>query len=216
MRRGDVARRHARPDCDMTHDVTIEASRIPSPALLEYARIPSVFEVNAVLDVSRRGAGEPFMLAERAIDTPYLKDYDAIAGGPTTWAQRFDTSRWGLLVARTDGQCVGGVTVAHGTPGVEMLEGRSDLAVLWDIRIAAERRRHGIGTALFEAAWAWATTRGCRVLEIETQSINVAACRFYARQGCVLQAVNPGAYPGCPGEVQLLWYKHDPHRPAVD
>jgi hypothetical protein len=34
----------------------------------------------------------------------------------------------------------------------------------------------------------------------------VPACRFYARMGCELRAVTPGAYPNLPGEVQFLWY----------
>jgi GNAT superfamily N-acetyltransferase len=88
-----------------------------------------------------------------------------------------------------------------------MLEGRADLAVLWDIRVAPAARRHGVGTALFEAAQIWALDNGCRQLKIETQNINVAACRFYARQGCVLRAARHGVYPECPDEIQLLWYK---------
>ena len=187
--------------------MTIETSGVPSPALIDYARIPIAFEVNAVLDVAPRPDGEGFVLAERAIDAPYLKDYDAIAPGPAEWAQLFDTSQWAVLVASSAGHCVGGVTLAYETPGLDMLEGRSDLAVLWDVRIAPERRRQGIGTALFEAAEAWARAKGCRTLKVETQNVNVAACRFYARQGCVLHAVHRGAYSDVPDEVQLLWYK---------
>jgi hypothetical protein len=41
---------------------------------------------------------------------------------------------------------------------------------------------------------------------VETQNINVPACRFYARQGCVLGAIHPDAYPDLPDEVQLLWW----------
>ncbi len=37
--------------------------------------------------------------------------------------------------------------------------------------------------------------------------INVPACRFYAKQGCVLGAIDRYAYPDHPDEVQLLWYK---------
>jgi len=40
-----------------------------------------------------------------------------------------------------------------------------------------------------------------------TQHINVAACRFYERQGCVLEGVNHFAYRERPDEIQLLWYK---------
>jgi GNAT superfamily N-acetyltransferase len=88
-----------------------------------------------------------------------------------------------------------------------MLEGRDDLAVLWDIRVSPEARGRGVGAALFRAAERWAKARGCLHLRVETQNINVAACRFYARQGCVLRAVNRHAYAELPDEIQLLWDK---------
>ena len=116
-------------------------------------------------------------------------------------------SNWGLVVARSGGARVGGAVIAFNTPGVDMLERRKDLAVLWDIRVAPEARGRGVGSALFRAAEAWASARGCSRLKIETQNINVPACRFYARQGCVLGAVNRFAYRELPDEVQLLWYK---------
>jgi predicted GNAT family acetyltransferase len=81
--------------------------------------------------------------------------------------------------------------VAHRTPGVYMLEGRDDLAVLWDIRVQPVVRGHGIGHLLFEAAAATARQWQCRLLKIETQNINVAACRFYAREGCQLGGIHP-------------------------
>jgi hypothetical protein len=48
-------------------------------------------------------------------------------------------------------------------------------------------------------------------MTIETQNINVVACRFYARQGCALRTVNHMAYAEFPNEVQLLWYKDLSH-----
>jgi hypothetical protein len=44
-------------------------------------------------------------------------------------------------------------------------------------------------------------------LEVETQNVNVPACRFYARMGCTLGAINCFAYADAPDEVQLRWYK---------
>jgi ribosomal protein S18 acetylase RimI-like enzyme len=88
-----------------------------------------------------------------------------------------------------------------------MLEGRDDLAVLWDIRVSPEYRRHGIGAMLFGAAEAWARSRQCRELKVETQNINVPACKFYWRMGCKLEKVTHRAYPNLPDENQLLWYK---------
>lgn len=51
------------------------------------------------------------------------------------------------------------------------------------------------------------TDRGCFELKIETQNTNVAACKFYERQGCELRNINRAAYPDLPNEVQMLWYK---------
>lgn len=60
---------------------------------------------------------------------------------------------------------------------------------------------------LFRAAGDWAGARGCRWLKIETQNINLPACRFYQKMGCTLGAIDRFAYPGQPDEVQLLWWK---------
>ncbi|MBV9774221.1 MAG: GNAT family N-acetyltransferase, partial [Gemmatimonadetes bacterium] len=140
-----------------------------------------------------------------------VKDYDAIPGThPREWADHFDLSNWGFLAARLDGKRIGGAAIAYATEGLDMLGGRGDLAVLWDIRVAPEARGSGIGAALFGAAETWAAARGARQLKIETQNINVPACQFYARQGCVLGAIHRFAYPGLPDEVQLLWYKDLP------
>ena len=96
--------------------------------------------------------------------------------------------------------------MAWNTPGVDMLEGRRDLAVLWDIRVHRDHRCRGVGTQLFKRAAAWARERGCCFLKIETQNVNVPACRFYAAQGCELGAINRHAYAECPDEVELVWY----------
>ncbi|HEY0174649.1 MAG TPA: GNAT family N-acetyltransferase [Pyrinomonadaceae bacterium] len=182
----------------------------PFTAAAELAHIPIAFEVESVFDVSARDGGlGGLILSERRLDVPYVKDYDTAGGeGPAQWAKRFDVSNWGLVGAHSNGARVGGAVIAFNTEGVNMLEGRSDLAVLWDIRVSPQARGRGVGYALFRAAESWAAARGCRRLKIETQNINVAACRFYARQGCVLGGINRFAYDELPNEVQLLWYKN--------
>lgn len=184
----------------------------PITAATEVSLIPIAFEVERVFDVTARDGGlGGLVLSERRLDVPYVKDYDAAEGeGPLWWGERFDVSNWGLIGAFSNGERVGAAVVAFDTKGVNMLEGRRDLAVLWDIRVSPAHRGSGIGHALFRAVEAWAATRGCRQLKIETQNVNVPACRFYARQGCVLGAINRFAYPELPGEVQLLWYKTFP------
>lgn len=172
----------------------------PIGTLADYGRVPIAFTVERRVRVVD---GE---LVEEPVASSWTKDYDREAeGGPERWATRFDVSRWGLLVAREGDRRIGGAVVAWGTKGVQMLEGRDDLAVLWDLRVEPSRRQRGVGTALFDRAAAWARERGCVRLDVETQDINVPACRFYASRGCALRKVQPGAYPGLPDETLLLW-----------
>ena len=151
-----------------------------------------------------------FVLVEEHV-APYTKDYDSEDNGdsgPTGWPKRFDVSKWGILLALDGDRPVGGATVALDTPGVHMLEDRKDLAVLWDLRVHPDSRRRGIGSHLFGHAADWARGRGCRHLKIETQNVNVPACRFYARQGCELRAIDRCAYADCPPvahEAMLIW-----------
>lgn len=188
--------------------MNVEITEASADTLADYARVPIAFEVRHVLDVEARAGGlRGLGLVERALDVPYVKDYDAADGGPERWPERFDLSSWGFFAARSGGRRVGGTAVAFGSDDVDMLEGRSDLAVLWDLRTAPEARGRGVGSALFAAAEAWAATRGCQLLKVETQNVNVPACRFYARAGCVLGGIDRFAYPDLPDEVQLLWYK---------
>ncbi|MCA1565659.1 MAG: GNAT family N-acetyltransferase [Acidobacteria bacterium] len=189
--------------------MVIEVREDSVTALKEYARIPIAFEVREIFDVEVcDDAPGGFVLTRRDLEVPYVKDYDAIeAQSPAHWAERFDVSNWEFLAARSEGRRVGGAALALDTASIDMLEGRGDLAVLWDIRIAPEARGQGVGSTLFRAAEARAAARGCRQLKIETQNINLAACRFYARQGCELREINRFAYPQFPAEVQLLWYK---------
>ncbi len=169
------------------------AARIP-----ELANVPTRFTVHRTLDVVR--SGNRFMLTERAVADPWQKDYDAFPGeGPAAWGKRFDLTGWGFVAARLDGEFIGGAVVAPGPP--------SGGPWLMDIRVAPRQRRTGVGSALFAEAARWTAARGFDRLRIETQNINVAACRFYASQGCTLIAATRDAYPSLPDEVQLIWQK---------
>jgi ribosomal protein S18 acetylase RimI-like enzyme len=184
-------------------DVVEESAAI----LPEYGHVPIAFWVRSRFRVELVCGGlGGLVLVEEQVD-PYLKDYDAIGGeGPAYWLETFDLSRWGVLSAFEDSQRIGGAVVAWNTPAVNMLEGRDDLAVLWDLRVHPEHRGRGIGRQLFDCAVAWARERRCRCFKVETQNINVPACRFYAQQGCELGAINLHAYGDASNEVQLLWY----------
>ena len=177
-------------------------------ALRGYSEVSIAFRVESQFNVAaiRRGLGG-WTLTEERVEPPYIKDYDESEDDrPARWLERWDTANWRVFSAYDGDRRVGGAVVATRTPGVHMLEGRDDLAVLWDIRVHPEYRRRGIGSELLSAASAWARDNGCKRLKIETQNINVSACRFYARFGCELRAIHRAAYTDTPREVQLLWY----------
>jgi GNAT superfamily N-acetyltransferase len=193
--------------------MAIEVRAEPASTLATYAAVPIAFEVRERLAVVEAGLGG-FVLALERVTPSYVKDYDADPENhPTAWARRFDVAGWGVLAAYTQTVRVGGAVIVWGTPGVNLLDGRSDLAVLWDVRVAPAHRGRGLGGALFRAAEEWAWARGAAWLKVETQNVNVPACRFYARQGCALGAVHRFAYPELPDETQLLWYKSLSRRP---
>jgi hypothetical protein len=122
--------------------MTIETVGIPGQLLAEYAAVSIAFEVTSVLS-PQKGTDQLFALTERRLDSPYVKDYDAIGDRPWDWAARFHTSQWVQFLARDEGQNLGGATIAFGTSGLDMLEDRTDLAVIWDIRIAPALRGRG-------------------------------------------------------------------------
>jgi GNAT superfamily N-acetyltransferase len=175
--------------------------------LTEYAKISIAYLVDRVFDIATpQGGIGGIALAERPVDYPYVKDYDALRGErPTRWSRRFDLSGWGMIAGLLDGERVGGAVIAFDPSGAELLEGRADLAILWDIRVSPERRGVGIGRSLFEAAERWAQRRECTQMLVETQNINVAACRFYAAMGCELRSIDRFAYPEFPEEAKLCW-----------
>jgi len=195
--------------------MSIEIQEISVDLLPRYAAIPIAFEVASVfrIEVIDKGLGGFALIEEKVV--PYTKDYDSRNKDdkdeprPIGWPKRFDVSKWGIFLVLDGSRPVGGATVAFDTPGVNMLENRKDLAVLWDIRVHPDERRRGIGSRLFKHAADWARQRGCRQLKVETQNVNVPACRFYAEQGCELGAIHRYGYAGSSHvahEAMLLWY----------
>jgi GNAT superfamily N-acetyltransferase len=181
-----------------------------TPAVLpEYEKISIAFRVETFFRVELLDKGlSGFSLVEEAFAKPFIKDYDAYPEErPSNWTNRFDLSIWGILSAFDGERRIGGAAIAWKTPEVNMLDGREDLACLWDLRVDSNYRGIGVGKTLFARAVDWAKARNCRLFKVETQNINVPACRFYASQGCELGAVNLHAYPEPLNEIQLVWYR---------
>jgi GNAT superfamily N-acetyltransferase len=177
----------------------------PPAWLAEYATISIAFETNERMRVVQADGGIELIPEPRA--GSFSKNYDLVGSEhPDAWA-RFDLATWQLFGAYDGDAFVGAATVAMRTPDLNLLEGRDDVALLFDIRVMPERRGQGVGTALLRAAEAWAVQHGAHAMKIETQNTNPDACRFYAGQGYAIHSFDPNAYPSLPDETQLIWVK---------
>lgn len=188
----------------------IDILPVSPESICKYSNISIRFLVQSQFVVEYLKDGPGFRLREEKVEPSYLFDYDVIDGeGPTRWGKKFNTSTWRLFTAKQNGELLGGAVVAISTPLLFMLDDREDLAVLWDIRVQPDFRHSGIGTELFSEAALWSKSKGCNQLKIETQNINVSACRFYAKQGCHLGGINLHHYTQNPltaDHVMLLWF----------
>jgi GNAT superfamily N-acetyltransferase len=185
----------------------INIEEISRDRLAEYASIPIAFTVKSIFEVELLDGGLGGMLMHELPVKPYIKDYDADGESPADWPKRFNVTNWGFFLARMGDKPVGAAAVAFDTTGVFMLEARRDLSVLWDIRVRPEAR--GAGIPLFSCAAEWSRRCGCTLMKIETQNVNVPACRFYHRMGARLGEIHCHGYAAVPAvahEVMLNWY----------
>lgn len=182
--------------------------RVGPEAVSAYARISIAFEVRSKL-VAQADAGglEGVRMREEPVDPPYAKDYDVDGNGPAGWSAQWPIANWGIFLAYCGDTPVGGGAVAVDSPGMHMTERYPGSACLWDIRVQTGFRSQGIGVSLLREAEQWASERGYRRMHVETQNINVPACRFYESQGFRLFAVDLRAYPDFPDEAMMLWEK---------
>lgn len=173
-----------------------------------YDAVPQNVEVRSVYQVRRLDNGLGGFLLEEVPADPHVKDLSQYERA-CEYEQLFDISSWRFYMA-FDGEIpVGALTVAGTTAGLNMLQGRRDACVLWDIRVADSHKRRGVGQRLFDMAAENARKDGYRQMIIECQNNNVPACRFYHKQGAVLGKADMYAYyhdPALRDEVQLIWY----------
>lgn len=171
-----------------------------------YEQIPMAFLASKKVSLDGLLESQGANMREIEVE-PFRKDYDDCEEDrPTSLPKRFDVSNWALIGAFCDGRRIGGAILARSTPGLNMLEGRDDLALIMDIRVHPDSRGQHIGEAVMKGALEWAARNCCTELKVETQDINGPACRFYYSQGFRLAEVNERVYEGL-DETQLIWRK---------
>ncbi|WP_430384218.1 GNAT family N-acetyltransferase [Archangium violaceum] len=137
----------------------------------------------------------------------YIKSYGFDPDELADYLGRTDRT---LFVAEAEGCPIGYAAVSQGW---------NHYAIIDDIAVDAAHRRFGAARLLMDAAVEWAAHAGARGVRLETQSNNIAACRFYKRYGFVLggydrylyQALHPGTR-----EIALFWYLLLPMKGAAE
>lgn len=183
----------------------IEIEKPSLKLLKEYSLLSIAFTVNSeyVFNKTKGGLGG-LVLNEEVVES-YDKDYDSKDDNPGLLMDKFDVSNWFVISAYDDGNRVGGAILAYDTPEINMLEGRDDMTVLWDIRINESFRNKGIGHELMKVCKKLSEELNCSRIKIETQNNNVLACRFYVRQGGELTSFTEHCYKDYPNEIQFIW-----------
>ena len=128
---------------------------------------------------------------------PYVKRYAAEHLDFQAYLERPDHAAW---LAYVNGQIAGQILVQ---------EHWNRLAMIWDLAVDPPFRRQGVGRRLIAQAIGWAQARGLPGVMLETQQINVPACRLYESCGFVLGGFDYSLYRGImPGtrEIALFWY----------
>jgi streptothricin acetyltransferase len=180
-----------------------------SPESLEdYEKVSITFHIR-----SRMRLAEDGTLVEEPVE-PRFKNYDAIPEErPTAHAHR---PGLGIFAAFEGTTRIGGIIVGRELADLEITDGRSEVAVIIDLRVDPAFRGRGCGRHLFERALAWAHEEGCDLLRIETQDTNVAACRFYEGMGCILLTFEEGAYGPGVDEAKIYWERELRARSGAD
>jgi GNAT superfamily N-acetyltransferase len=173
-------------------DITIQPLTAANQDDLQ--RCDSSFTVEAELHLTAEGGRINYAVQPVA---PFVKRYGSEVFDAQTYLDRPDHAAW---LAYADGQLAGRI-LAH--------ENWNHCAIIWDIAVDPPYRRQGVGRRLIAETVAWARGRGLSGVMLETQNINVPACRLYASCGFVLGGFDAYLYRSVmPGtrEIALFWY----------
>ena len=189
--------------------IMITYKQVDESCFKAYDEIPMLIHVNSVYAPKAVNGGLGGIVFEEIKVEPYIRDM-GLYGSVSDYSKQFDMSNWAVFMAFDGDKAVGGAIAASKTKEIRMLDGRDDLCVLFDLRVDDTCKGMGVGTKLLQMVIEWSRANRLKQVKIESQTNNVPACKFYAKQGAVLRAVNEYAYLDDPYareyEMQVVWY----------
>ena len=118
--------------------------------------------------------------------------------GISDYAAYIDNPDKTIYLAYSGSECIGQIVLRKDWNRYAFIE---------DICVAQSARGQGVGTGLIQKAVQWAEDSGMKGLALETQDNNLLACRFYAKCGFVIGAVNTMLYRNFDNEESaVFWY----------
>ena len=133
---------------------------------------------------------------EEIYEQSYMKTYPDDIGDYTAYINNPDKT---IFLAYSGAECIGQIVLKRDWNRYAFIE---------DICVAKLSRGQRVGSGLIQKAIEWAKISNLKGLALETQNNNLLACRFYAKCGFVIGAVNTMLYRNFDNsdEFAVFWY----------
>ena len=174
-------------------DLYIEIVKINSRNISDINKANQPFEI--IGKIKPVFADGVWTYSEEIYEHPYTKKYPE---DEFDRADYIDDPDKAIFFAYLNEECAGQIVLKKDWNKYAFIE---------DICVVKSARGQGIGTALIQKAIEWAKDSGLHGLALETQDNNLPACRFYAKCGFVIGAVNTMLYKNFDNdESAVFWY----------
>lgn len=173
-----------------------------------------IYELDEIKLIDINKANEPFEIigklkptfmdgewtyTEELLDEPFTKSYPS---DDCDYLEYIENPDKVIFLAYSEEICIGQIILRKEW---------NQYAFVEDICVSKVVRGQGVGTTLIQKATEWAKSVGMDGLALETQDNNLWACRFYAKCGFVIGAVNTMLYKNFDkpwsDEMAIMWYK---------
>jgi len=127
---------------------------------------------------------------------PYEKSYE---NDEEVWEEYINNPDKIFFLYYDNDECVG---------QVRLQKNWNRYALIEDIAVSKSHRNKGVGSELVQKAIEWAKTKKLLGLVLETQDVNLLACRFYNKVGFQIGAVDTMLYANFDNahEKAVFWY----------
>jgi streptothricin acetyltransferase len=141
-------------------------------------------------------ANGKWSFTEHLYEKPYRKNYP---DDDENWMEYIDNPDKIIFFYYHNNECIG---------QIKLRRNWNKYAFIEDIAVSKNHRNRGVGTSLIEKAVEWAKSKNLLGFMLETQDVNLPACRFYNKLGFQIGAVDTMLYSNFDNfnEKAVFWY----------